>query len=83
MKSAVRIGANLSDETAAYAAGAVTEVMKAQFDFRSSDAVTLAALSTLSKAFSVENVSIMNCQFQDDSGQTKTVVTAPGGPSAL
>ncbi len=79
MKHAVRIGTELSDETAAYAAGAVTEIMKAQFDYRSSDAVTLAALSTVSKAFTVENVSLVNCQFQDDSGQTKTVVTAPGG----
>lgn len=79
MKHAVRIGTELSDETAAYAAGAVTEVMKAQFDYRSSDAVTLAALTTLTEAFSVKNVSLMNCTFQDDSGQTKTVVTAPGG----
>lgn len=76
MENMLHIGAKLDKETADNAAEALCKVLKACYDTRTTDDVTLAVLSSLKSVLSVQNVSINNCSFDND--QSKVMkVTVP------
>ena len=74
MENMLHIGTKLDKDTSDNAADALCKVLKACYDTRSTDEVTLAVLSALKAVLSVQNVSINNCNFDND--QSKTVEVA-------
>ena len=71
MENMMSIGAKLDKDTADNAASAITSVLKASFEYRASEDVTLKALSTLASSITVSNVTVSGCTF--DNNQSKSV----------
>jgi hypothetical protein len=71
MENMMSIGAKLDKDTADNAASAITSVLKAAFEYRASEDVTLKALSTLASSITVNNVTVTGCTFDND--QSKSV----------
>ncbi|MGL5567503.1 MAG: hypothetical protein ACRDC4_17440 [Plesiomonas sp.] len=65
MEQMMRIGADLSEQTATNAADAVSKVLKAAYKTRASDEVVLRALDTLKGAITVQNVAVNGCTFDN------------------
>ena len=63
-ETAINIGNEANPQGAAYCAGAITEIFKAGFDTRQSEAVMIRALDVLQSATAAPTgTSIVNCNF--------------------
>lgn len=76
METMMHIGAKLEKETADNASEAIERILKAGFEYRSSDEVMLKSLDVLKSAVTVQNVSIEHCHFNNDTSR-KVEITVP------
>lgn len=76
METMMHIGAKLEKETADNASEAIERILKAGFDYRVSDDVLMRSLDVLKSAVTVQNVSIEQCNFNNDTSR-KVEITVP------
>lgn len=72
----MHIGAKLDKETADNASNAIEQILKAGFEYRSSDKVLLKSLDVLKAAVTVQGVNISGCTFDNDQSK-KIIVEVP------
>lgn len=76
METMMHIGAKLDKETADNASNAIEQILKAGFEYRSSDKVLLKSLDVLKAAVTVQNVSVSGCTFDNDQSK-KVIIEVP------
>ena len=76
METMMQIGAKLDKETADNASNAIEQILKAGFEYRSSDKVLLKSLDVLKAAVTVQGVNISGCTFDNDQSK-KVIIEVP------
>ena len=74
MENMLHIGAKLEKETAENASEAIERILKAGFDYRVSDDVMMRSLDVLKSAVTVQNVTIQNCNFDNDNSKKVEII---------